>query len=110
MDTSAIPPAERGRTTIAPRVVRRLAEAAAREPGRVSRTTVTAVRARADVDRTSAAVRLVVKVGYPAPVRSLAADVRDHVTGQLHKLTDLTVRRVDVTVVPATPPRTRRVE
>jgi uncharacterized alkaline shock family protein YloU len=110
MKTPATAPAERGRTTIDARVVRRLAEAAARESGRVTRTTVTEVRARADVDRTSIVVRLVVKVGYPAPARSLAADVRDHVTGQLHTLTDLTVRRIDVTVVPAAPPRTRRVE
>jgi uncharacterized alkaline shock family protein YloU len=103
-------PAQRGRTTIEPRVVRKIAEAAAREPGRMPRDTITAARARVQVDPTSAALRLVVEVVFPTPARSLAADLREHITGQVQRLTGLTVRHLEVTMVPVPPQPSRRIQ
>lgn len=103
-------PAQRGRTTIEPRVVRKIAEAAAREPGRMPRDTITAARARVRVDPTSAALRLVVEVVFPTPARSLAADLREHITGQVQRLTGLTVRHLEVTMVPVPPRPSRRIQ
>lgn len=105
--TATTAPAQRGRTTIEPRVVRKIAEAAAREPGRMPRDTVTAARARVQVDPTSAALRLVVEVVFPTPARSLAADLREHIIGQVQRLTGLTVRHLVVTIVPVPRPSRR---
>jgi uncharacterized alkaline shock family protein YloU len=103
-------PAQPGRTTIEPRVVRKIAEAAAREPGRMPRDTITAARARVQVDPTSAALRLVVEVVFPTPARSLAADLREHITGQVQRLTGLTVRHLEVTMVPVPLQPSRRIQ
>lgn len=102
--------AQRGRTTIEPRVVRKIAEAAAREPGRIPRGTITAARARVRVDTTSATLRLAVEVVFPAPARSLAAELREHITGQVQRLTGLTVRHLEVTMVPVPPRPSRRIQ
>jgi uncharacterized alkaline shock family protein YloU len=103
-------PAQRGRTTIEPRVVSKIAEAAAHELGRMPRDTITAARARVRVDRTSAALRLVVEVVFPTPARSLAADLREHITSQVQRLTGLTVRHLEVAVVPVPPRPSRRIQ
>jgi uncharacterized alkaline shock family protein YloU len=103
-------PAQPGRTTIESRVVRKIAEAAAREPGWMPRDTITAARARVHVDPTSAALRLVVEVVFPTPARTLAADLREHITGQIQRLTGLTVRHLEITLVPVPPQPSRRIQ
>jgi hypothetical protein len=100
---------QRGRTSIRSRVVEKLAAAAVREPGHWWHDAVTAVRARAAADQTSAALHLEVEVAHPIAARSIGADLRQHVTQRIYELTGLTVRRLDVIVVPVPPPRARRV-
>jgi uncharacterized alkaline shock family protein YloU len=111
VQTGAAPPAaQRGRTTIAARVVSKAAQAATHEAGRQRHYTLATVRIHADVDASSVAYRLRVEVVYPAPVHSVASDIRQHVTTRIEELTGLTVRRLDVTVVPVVTQQTRRVE
>ncbi|MGN2641732.1 Asp23/Gls24 family envelope stress response protein [Nocardia takedensis] len=83
-----------GRTTLAPRVVRRIAEQAAREVDGVAG----AVDADAEIsgDRTSLAVRL--GVTYPRPVTAVTEACRAHLVRRTGELTGLTVAAVDIVV------------
>ena len=97
----------RGTTTLADRVVEKIAAQAATEvdhatglrrslAGRdVGRSTV---RAHVDLDGGVAALRLDLAVAFPAPVRVVTRAVRAHVTTRVGQLCDLTVDHVDITV------------
>jgi uncharacterized alkaline shock family protein YloU len=101
----------RGSLNIAPRVVEKVAGAAAVEvdhvtgvPRRILGQTVGKVKsdsqARADakIDGSTVSVSLSVAVEYPTPVRSAAAAVRANVIKQVGALCGLTVVEVDVDV------------
>lgn len=101
----------RGRTTIADRVVEKIAGQAATEvdhvtgvPRRVLGQTLGKVkadsqaRASAKVDGSVVSLSVSVAVEYPTPVRSAAAAVRAHVVDQVSTLTGLNVVEVHVDV------------
>ncbi len=104
--TELAPPAERGRTTIADKVVDRVAIAATAEVDQV----LTAhggwgrlvgrglPSAHAVVAGGTCKVTVDVGVPWTAPLPTVAAQVRDHVAERVHTLTGLAVTRVDVTV------------
>lgn len=104
-------PDQRGRTTIADRVVTRVAARAVAEIeqtggavrelagialGRQTGAGGARVSARIDGHLTVIDVRL--SVNYPAPVRSLTREVRRHVIERVTGLTGLEVRQVDIEV------------
>lgn len=104
-------PGQRGRTTIADRVVTRVAARAVAEVeqtggvarelagitlGRQSGAGAARVSARIDGHLTMIEVRL--SVNYPAPVRTLTREVRRHVIERVTGLTGLEVRQVDIEV------------
>lgn len=100
-------PAERGITTLAPRVVEKVAAHAAGEVAQVfglSRTlagrTLGAerVRAEADLDGHVAVLRLDLGAGFPAPLIPLTRTVREHVTNTVQTLCGLHVDHIDVTI------------
>ncbi|MBW8483802.1 Asp23/Gls24 family envelope stress response protein [Actinomadura parmotrematis] len=98
----------RGTTTIADRVVARIAAYAAgtcEETGGAQRrvlgvpmggsgTANTDVHVRGDI----VTARVELTVAYPAPVRAVAREVRERVRRQIERQTGLTVRQVDVEV------------
>ena len=103
---------QRGQTTIADRVVARVAAQAAAEirhtggaarrvagmaMGRESGEGLARVSAR--VDGHLALIEMRLTVDYPAPVRTLAREVRRHVIERVAGLTGLEVRHVDIEVV-----------
>jgi uncharacterized alkaline shock family protein YloU len=101
----------RGSLHIAPRVVEKVAAAAAIEvehvtgvPRRILGQTLGKVKsdsqARADakIDGSTVSVSLTVAVEYPTPVRSVAAAVRANVVKQVGALCGLSVVQVDVDV------------
>ncbi|NIJ10651.1 putative alkaline shock family protein YloU [Saccharomonospora amisosensis] len=101
----------RGRTTIADRVVERLAVHAAREVEGVGgsarrllgvRVTGEAprrsVQASAHVSGGSASLRVQLSVRYPTSVARTVERARDHIMRRVTELTGLEVSRVDVTV------------
>lgn len=120
--TAAVPaladPGERGRTTVADRVIAKIAAAAAtevdgaaglqrslagRDLGRPE------VRADADVDGAVATLRLQIAVDYPAPVQQVSRAVRRRVVDTLADLAGVRVDHVDITVAALRrPPVTRR--
>ena len=98
---------ERGATTMADRVVEKIAARAAldvpnaaglsrrvagRDFGRPS------VRAQVDVDGQVASVRLELAVEYPASARATTRGVRKHVGERVSTLCGLTVEHIDITV------------
>ncbi len=100
-------PAERGTTTVADKVVEKIAARAAldvehvqglsrslagREVGRRG------VRASVDVDGRTACLRLELAVEYPASVLRTTRAAREHVGRQLSRLCDLTVDHIDIQV------------
>jgi uncharacterized alkaline shock family protein YloU len=102
---------QRGRTTIADRVVEKIAGQAAIEvdhvtgvPRRVLGQTLGKVkadsqaRASAKVDGSLVSISVRVAVEYPTPVRSAAAAVRQHVMSTVHALCGLDVVEVHVDV------------
>jgi uncharacterized alkaline shock family protein YloU len=103
-------PAERGRITIADRVVEKIAARAVREVDRASgaprRLLGTSLgssgsarpRADAKVDDRTVSLRLSMSVEYPAPVRDVAAEVRERVARRVYELTGLKVTDIDITV------------
>jgi uncharacterized alkaline shock family protein YloU len=100
-------PAERGITTLAPRVVEKIAARAAGEVAQVfglSRTlaghTLGAERVRADaeLDGHVAVLRLDLSVAFPAPLIPLTRTVREHVTNTVQTLCGLHVDHIDLTV------------
>ena len=107
--TSPLPdPEHRGRTTIADRVVERIAAAAAAEvdaatgtPRRVLGLAVSSAdrpRVTARVHGREATVEIDMSVSWPAPVRQVTRRVREHVGERLVTLVGLRSARVDVHV------------
>jgi uncharacterized alkaline shock family protein YloU len=98
-----VPPERRGRTEVADRVAGKIAGYVAREVAGVRE-----VSERGGLRRTrsaSATVRddgveigLTVSVAYPAPLRAVAGQIRNHVAARVAALTGLRVSRVDVTM------------
>ncbi|HUR05323.1 MAG TPA: Asp23/Gls24 family envelope stress response protein [Nonomuraea sp.] len=98
-----VPPERRGRTEVADRVAGKIAGHVAREVAGVRE-----VSERGGLRRTrpaSATVRgdgveigLTVSVAYPAPLRAVAGQIRNHVAARVAALTGLRVSRVDVTM------------
>jgi uncharacterized alkaline shock family protein YloU len=101
----------RGSMTIADRVVEKIAAVAAGEverasgiPRRLLGTTFgrptpsTRPRASAKVDVSTVSLKLSVSVEYPAPVRDVAAEVRERVARRIYELTGLKVTEIDITV------------
>jgi uncharacterized alkaline shock family protein YloU len=97
--------------TIADRVVEKIAAVAAGEVERASGiprrllgttfgrpTASTRPRASAKVDVSTVSVKLSVSVEYPAPVRDVAAEVRERVARRIYELTGLKVTEIDITV------------
>jgi uncharacterized alkaline shock family protein YloU len=97
--------------TIADRVVEKIAQVAAGEVERASGiprgllgttfgrpTATTRPRASAKVDVSTVSLKLSVSVEYPAPVRDVAAEVRERVARRVYELTGLKVTEIDVTV------------
>ncbi|QFR95129.1 DUF6286 domain-containing Asp23/Gls24 family envelope stress response protein [Streptomyces tsukubensis] len=98
-------PSERGATTIADRVVRKIAEQAAREvmdrdeaPRHVS------VTRRGD----RASLSLDVRLGYPSPLADRTERLRSHVASTTARLTGLSVPRTDLQVTSLAPPARER--
>ena len=108
---AAVAPADRGRTRIADRVVEKVA---ARAVAEVDNATGVArrvlgvplgtagddeqARVSADVDGTVVLVGVSMAVRWPAPVRTVARQVRTHVIDRVHELTGLEVAEVDIEV------------
>lgn len=101
----------RGSMTIADRVVEKIAAVAAGEVERASGiprrllgttfgrpTASTRPRASAKVDVSTVSLKLSVSVEYPAPVRDVAAEVRERVARRIYELTGLKVTEIDITV------------
>ena len=110
---AALPaPAERGRTTIADRVVTLVATRAVAEVeqtggaarqlmwftiGRQTGEGTAPVSVR--IDGHLAMIQLRLSLAYPAPVRALTREVRRHVIERVTGLTGFEVRHVDIEVV-----------
>ena len=101
----------RGSMTIADRVVEKIAAVAAGEVERASGiprrllgttfgrpTATTRPRASAKVDVSTVSLKVSVSVEYPAPVRDVAAEVRERVARRVYELTGLQVTEIDITV------------
>ena len=113
-DAAALLPApgQRGRTTIADRVVTRVAARAVAEvekTGGAARQLMGVTIGRqtgkgtapcsARIDGHLAMIQLRLSLAYPAPVRALTREVRRHVTERVTGLTGFEVRHVDIEVV-----------
>ncbi|MBF6127634.1 Asp23/Gls24 family envelope stress response protein [Nocardia brasiliensis] len=87
-----------GRTTVAPRAVRRIVAQAAREVAGVGRD----VRVEAEVfaDRTALDVRL--PIAYPSPVGKVTEACRGHLARRTRELTGLAVSAIDIEVAELT--------
>lgn len=110
-------PSERGITTLAPRVVAKIAARAAGEVAQVfglSRTLAghtlgtERVRADADLDGQVAVLRLDIGAGFPAPLIQLTRAVREHVTNKVETLCGVHLDHIDVTVAELRHPRAER--
>ena len=104
-------PDQRGRTTIADRVVVRVAARAVAEveqTGGVARelagitlgrqTGAGTARVSARIDGHLTMIEMRLSVNYPAPVRTLTREVRSHVIERVTRMTGLEVRQVDIEV------------
>ncbi|MFF0493385.1 Asp23/Gls24 family envelope stress response protein [Nocardia sp. NPDC003482] len=83
-----------GRTTVAERAVRRIAERAAREVGGVE----AGVRVTARVAGDSATLDVRLPIRYPLPVGRVADECRAHLIERTRELAGLAVPRVDIEV------------
>ena len=118
--------AVRGRTTIATRVVEKVAAQAAIEvdsatgpPRRLFGAILgppradARARASAKIDETRVTLTMSIGVQYPEPVREVAARVRRNVTARIAQYCGMQVLHIDVTVpalvVERPPPRAKRV-
>jgi uncharacterized alkaline shock family protein YloU len=114
--TGATDAGERGRLTIAPVVVRRVAEHAADSTPGTARTTRAlglgqqGATAEVDGDGPGVDVRLELALNYPAAVRAVADAVRAKVTEDVERITGYRVRGVSVVVTGLVPPTRNRVE
>ena len=104
-------PGQRGRTTIADRVVAKIATRAVAEVGQTGGAARQVVgltlgreagqgpaRASARVNGNLAMIEMRLSLAYPAPVRSLSREVRRHVMERVRTLTGIEVRHVDIEV------------
>jgi len=102
-------PGQRGRTTIADRVVARIAARAVAEVGQTGgaarqligltvgrQTGQGPARVSARVNGNLAMIEMRLSLAYPAPVRSLTREVRRHVMERVASLTGIEVRHVDI--------------
>ncbi|MEV5753627.1 Asp23/Gls24 family envelope stress response protein [Actinoallomurus sp. NPDC052308] len=107
----------RGRTTIAARVVEKIATRALTEVDGVHRPAgrprglpfgggpaTAGPRVRARVDGGLAMLRMRIFVVYPAPLRQVTRSLRAHVMARVGELTGLRVRQVDIDIAGLTPP------
>lgn len=105
------PAGNRGTMTIADRAVEKIAAIAAGEVERASGiprrllgttfgrpNTSTRPRASAKVEEKTVSLKVSVSVEYPAPVRDVAAEVRERVARRVYELTGLKVTEIDITV------------
>lgn len=115
-DVAALPtplnvPGQRGRTTIADRVVTKVAAQAVTEVEqtggaamqligfRVGRETGKGpARVSVRIDGHLAMIEMRLTLAYPAPVRTLTREVRKHVIERVTSLTGIEVRHVDIEV------------
>ena len=104
-------PGQRGRTTIADRVVAQIATRAVAEVGQAGGAGRPLIglmlgrpadegpaRATARVNGNLAMIEMRLSLAYPAPVRSLSREVRGHVMERVTALTGIEVRHVDIEV------------
>ena len=104
-------PGQRGRTTIADRVVARIATRAVAEVGQTGgaarqligltvgrQTGEGPARVSARVNGNLAMIEMRLSLAYRAPVRSLSREVRGHVMERVTALTGIEVRHVDIEV------------
>lgn len=104
-------PGQRGRTTIADRVVAQIATRAVAEvaqTGGAARQLIGITlgrqagqgpaRVSARVDGNLAMIELRLTLAYPVPVRTLTREVRGHVVERVASLTGIEVRHVDIEV------------
>lgn len=116
LDLAAAPtalavPGQRGRTTIADRVVAQVATRAVAEVAQAGgaarqligitlgrQTGQGPARVYARVDGNLAMIEIRLTLAYPAPVRSLSREVRGHVMERVATLTGIEVRHVDIEV------------
>jgi uncharacterized alkaline shock family protein YloU len=104
-------PGQRGRTTIAERVVTRVAAQAASEVERTGGTARQLIgitlgrqtgkgtaRVSTRIDGHLTMIKMRLSLEYPAPVRTLTREVRRHVIERVTSLTGLEVRHVDIEV------------
>jgi uncharacterized alkaline shock family protein YloU len=109
-------PGQRGRTTIADRVVARIATRAVTEVEQAGIATRELVgmalgrlagqgpaRVSARVDGNLALIEMRLTLAYPVPVRSLTREVRRHVIERVASLTGIEVRHVDIEVAQLLP-------
>lgn len=117
-DITAVQPSERGHTTIADRVVEKIAARAATDVERAAGSTrkvfgisvgqprpTDPAQVDVVVDGDIASIHLALSVRWPSPIRQVCRDVRDRVTEQVTTLTGLRVAEVDIDVT-ALPSRT----
>lgn len=98
----------RGRTTLADRVVEKTAAQAALEVDHVHGSAAPLVKrifgsgpsvgSAANIDGQLAQLSLDIQIDYPAPVRQITRQVRQHVQGRIAQLCDLTVTDIFVSV------------
>ena len=104
-------PGQRGRTTIADRVVAQIATRAVAEVGQTGgaarqligftvgrQTGEGPARVSVRVNGNLAMIEMRLTLAYPAPVRSLTREVRRHVMERVTTLTGIEVRHVDIVV------------
>src|SRR4051794_12111181 len=110
-EAALVPAADRGRTTVADRVVEKIAAQAVAEVdcatgatrrvlgmGLGSASHSTPARVAARVDGHLVLVEVSMSVIWPASVRAVTREVRRHVTDRVHELTGLRVAEVDIAV------------
>ncbi|HEX2315905.1 MAG TPA: Asp23/Gls24 family envelope stress response protein [Thermomonospora sp.] len=108
---------DHGVTTIADRVVARIASRAAaevEEAGGVQRSVLGVrlgrsrrARAQATLDGTTVTARVELSVRYPASVLTVTRQARDRIRHRVESLTGLTVSHVDIDVTTLEPPEPR---
>nr|WP_042190705.1 hypothetical protein [Kibdelosporangium sp. MJ126-NF4]CEL19526.1 hypothetical protein [Kibdelosporangium sp. MJ126-NF4]CTQ94674.1 hypothetical protein [Kibdelosporangium sp. MJ126-NF4] len=91
---------DRGRTSVADRVVSRIAQAAAAEDQ-----DVVSAKTSARVTGTTAALDIRVGLRYPAPVGASTERLRGHLVDRVEQLTGMSVSQVDIAITALTSDR-----
>lgn len=109
------PPAERGQTTMADRVVEKVAAAAVGEmelaagaPRRLRHGQSNSARTQVSIDGHIVTIGVDMSVVYPSPIRSVARVARRHVAARVTALTGLEVKQLDINVVGFLPAQAER--